>query len=207
MRNINPVFHDALLKARDNGIAPRKFVYITAKRIDNGLPESLGFWSGDEVIDISVISPITGLAEGRTYHGAQNLEVSSFKNTSNLTTQSIDISLTQISPTAQSLLRGHDLRLAKVEVHEIVFEGMRSVSMPECIFLGEVDQAPLTTPSVDGDGEISISCVSDAISMLSIPNPLKSSYEGQKVRNNTDEFGLYASTIANWNIAWGRDYG
>lgn len=42
MRNISPVFHDALLKARDNGIAPRKFVYITAKRLDNGLPERGG---------------------------------------------------------------------------------------------------------------------------------------------------------------------
>ena len=53
------------------------------------------------------------------------------------------------------------------------------------------------------DGDITISCVSAAISMLERSNPVKSSYEGQK-RRSGDEWGLYSSTIATWTIPWGQ---
>lgn len=207
MRDISPIFHQALIDAQDNSIKPRKFVYVTGKLISNGSPATLGFWSGDDDINISVLSPITGLLEARTYYGQQNLEVSPIVRSSDLTIQQVDVSLTQLSPVAQQLIREYDIRLGKIEIHEIVLDGLMPVSPPEIIFLGEIDKAPLTTPSIGQDGEIKITAVSDAISMLTITNPMKSSLEGQKSRDVNDHWGIYSSTIKTWDIPWAREKG
>lgn len=205
MRSISPLFHDALLNARDKGITPCQFVYITAKQRSDQLPVSIGIWGGDEDINISVLSPVTGLLEARTYYGQQNLEVSPIVRSSDLNIQQVNITMTHLSPVAQRISREYDVRLGKVEIHEIVMDGLMPVSPPEPIFLGEIDQAPLTTPSVGGDGQIELTAVSDAISMLTISNPLKSSLEGQKSRNPSDDWGLYSSTISTWDIPWARE--
>lgn len=205
MRNISAAFFNALNASRDTGISPRQFVWFTVKDRATGLPVNAGFWTGDEDIAITVISPITGLPEGRTYFGAQNLFISPIVRVTDATIQSVSISLSQISPAAQQLIRGYDARLGKVEIHEMLIQPRSNqvVSPPEIVFLGEVDKSPITTPSIGEDGSLDITAVSDAISMLSIKNPAKSSAEFQLRRNPNDSFGRYSSTIATWNIPWG----
>ena len=207
MRDINPNFLAALSQSRDTGLEPRRFLFIQAKRIDNGEQVSIGFWTGDDDINISVISPITGNLEARQYYGAQNLSISPIARNSKLETEEITATLNNISIEAQTAVRGYDLRLAKAEIHEIVFNGREPVSPPECVFLGEVDSAPLNTPDINSEGNISVTMVSDAISALSISNPLLSSYEGQKLRNANDTYGLYSSTLGKWIVPWGKKAG
>ncbi|MBB3288153.1 MULTISPECIES: hypothetical protein [unclassified Rhizobium] len=205
MKNTSSAFLAALSGARDSALVPRQFVWFTAKALDTGAPVSLGIWTGDEDINISVISGVTGLPEARTYYGASNLSVGEIARTSDLTVQTVSIKLSQIATAAQQLVRGYDLRLAAVEIHDMAFDiaSRQPVSAPEIAFLGLVDGAPIKTPSVGNEGDITIKCVSAAISMLDRPNTVKSSYEGQK-RRNGDEWGLYSSTIANWTINWGQ---
>ena len=205
MRNIDPNFMAALSSAPETGLEPRRFLFINAREISTGSPVTIGFWTGDEDINISVISPVTGATDARSYYGTQNLTFSPLARNSNLETVEVTATLTQISAAAQTAVRGYNLRLAKAEIHEAVFSGKNPVSSPECIFLGEIDSAPLTTPEVGGDGNISITMVSDAISMLSISNPLLSSHEAQKLRNVNDTFSIYASTIREWDVPWGQN--
>ncbi|MBB3452311.1 hypothetical protein FHT86_000567 [Rhizobium sp. BK313] len=205
MKNITSAFLAALTGARDTGLVPRRFVWITGKSFDTGDVASIGLWTGDDDIDISVISGITGVSEGRTYYGGLNLQLSPIARTADLTVQTVTITIGQIAPVAQQLLRGYDLRLAPVEIHDMTFDPVtrQPSSAPEISFLGIADGAPIKTPVVGQDGDIEISAISAAIAMLERNNPAKSSYEGQK-RRSGDEFGLYSSTVANWQIPWGQ---
>ncbi|WP_457662096.1 hypothetical protein [Sinorhizobium medicae] len=206
MRNITAALLTAITNARENGIVPRTLIYVTAKNRVIGLPESVGVWSDHEDANITVLSGITGLPETRLYHGAGALlEVSEIPRVSDLTIQTVTIGLSQIANVSQQLVREYDVRLAKVEIHQVLLDPKSGqlVSVEAPVFLGEVDGAPITTPAVGGEGSIELKVISDAISMLTRTNPRKSSYEAQK-RRQGDEWGLYSGTVATWKIPWGQ---
>jgi hypothetical protein len=205
MKNITSAFFAALTGARDRGLVPRRFVWIKGKSFDTGVINPIGLWTGDDDINITVVSGITGLPEARTYYGGLNLQVSPIARTADLTIQTVTITIGQIAPVAQQLVRGYDLRLAPVEIHDMAFDTVtrQPSAAPEIAFLGITDGAPIKTPAVGQDGNVEISAISAAIAMLEHTNPAKSSYEGQK-RRSGDEFGLYSSTVANWQIPWGQ---
>jgi hypothetical protein len=205
MRNIPTAFFNALNNVRDTGAIPRQFAYFTAKNRSTGSPVYIGFWKGDEDITISVVNPFTGLQEGRTYFGAQNLNISEIVRVTDMTTQTINVSLSQISPAAQQLFRDYDIRLAKVEIHEILLDtnSRQPVATPIAVFIGEVNASPVTTPAIGEDGSLSIDAVSDAIAMLSISNPAKSSAEFNRRRLANDTFGQFAGTVSTWKVPWG----
>ncbi|MGO4854927.1 hypothetical protein [Phaeovulum sp. W22_SRMD_FR3] len=140
----------------------------------------------------------------RRYIGGVNLTVGDISYVSDLTIQSVEISLSQIAEAAQYLLRGFDARLARVEIHEMTLDPETGLfaAAPELVFLGLIDQAPLTTPAAEGEGAITLTAISEPISMLSRINPRKSSYHGQAQRQN-DQWGRYASSISSWNLKWG----
>ena len=205
MKNPDPNFLGALQGARDNGLSIRSLVYFSVKKFD-GTPIELGVWTGDEDISIAVVSGITGQMVTRNYYGFGLIEdIDPIPRVSDLTIQTVTISLSQIAGVTQQLARGYDIRLGKVEIHRAILDrkSRRPVSAPELDFLGEIDGSPIDTPQVGEEGSIQIRAVSDAISMLERKNPLKSSYEGQK-RRGGDEMGKYASTVATWDIPWGQ---
>lgn len=195
----------ALVSARDHGIVPRRLVYFYAKERDTGNPVELGVWTGDEDMSIEVISGTTGSVVSRSYYGALNLVVPEIPRVSDMTIQSVTISMSQIADITQALVRGYDLRLGKVEIHDLLLDpaSRLPVAPAEIAFLGEIDAAPINTPAAGEEGDISITIVSDAISMLARTNPQKTSYEGQKRRSN-DQWGKYKSTVAAWTVPWGQ---
>ena len=81
MKNITSAFFAALTGARDKGLVPRRFVWITGKDLASGAPASIGLWTGDDDINITVTSGVTGLPEARTYYGGLNLQVSPIPRT------------------------------------------------------------------------------------------------------------------------------
>lgn len=205
MKNPDPNFLAALQSARDNGLSIRSLVYFSVKTFD-GTPVELGVWTGDEDISVSVVSGITGQMVTRNYYGNGLVsDIDPIPCVSDLTIQTVTITLSQIADITQQLARGYDIRLGKVEIHRVALDrkSRRPVSAPELDFMGEIDGSPIDTPQIGEDGGIQIHAVSDAISMLTRKNTLKSSYEGQK-RRSGDEFGKYASTVATWDIPWGQ---
>lgn len=210
MRDVDPSFLAALQNARERGIVPRKLVTVTGKEFVSGEAERLSFWTGDEDLTMTVNSGLNGLPSNRLFYGNVNMMVSPIARVSTLTIQTVTISFSQIAAPVQQLVRGLDIRLAKVEIWEALLDPTSRflVSVPPLVFLGEVAGSPITTPSIGGEGGVEISAQSDAIAMLTRKNPLKSSFEAQKRRssnpNNPDEWGKYSAVVKQWEVPWGR---
>ncbi len=49
MRNVNPAFMSALPQARDRGIVPRRFLFVTAKDRATGAPAGIGLWTATRI--------------------------------------------------------------------------------------------------------------------------------------------------------------
>ncbi len=205
MRNSATAFNNAMAIAQDTGLAPRQFVYVkNVKPFGGGAAASFGFWTGDDDAIFTVIDGGTGLPVERSYYGAVNMVVDNIPRVSDMTVQSIQIEVGQIATATELLVRGYDVRLAKVEIHEMALDpaSRLPISDPEIVFLGQIDGAPIETPSAGEDGVITFSINSDAMSMLARVNPRKSSFQSQK-RRADDRWGKYAGTVKNWPIKWG----
>ncbi|WP_265518973.1 hypothetical protein [Nitratireductor luteus] len=206
MRNPNPAFAAALTGARDRGILPRKFFWVTVRDRVDGSEEEVGLWSGDDTITVDVISGQTGLPVTRTYVGGVDLQVGNIPRVSDMTIQTIDVSVSAIDSTVQLMVRGYDARLAPVEIHTGVLDPdtRLPVSPAEVEFLGQIDEAPIETAAVGGESRIPFAVRSDGILMLTRTNPKKRSYEAQK-RRQGDEWGLYANSVGTWRVPWGEE--
>ncbi|MFC6490906.1 hypothetical protein [Nitratireductor sp. GCM10026969] len=206
MRDASPAFVSALIRAREEGILPPKFVWARVKDRGTGDIVETGFWSGDDTVTLDVISGQTGLPETRTYIGGADLQVGSIPRVSNLTIQTVDVSLSAIVPEVQQMVRGYNARLAPLEIHTGLLDPdtRMVVSPPEIEFLGQIDEAPIETAAAGGESRVRFSVRSDAILMLTRKNPRKRSYEGQKRRQN-DQIGRYANVVRTWQIPWGME--
>lgn len=206
MRDIDPAFNTALINARERGIVPRKLVRVTGRSYETDEIEAMAFWSDIEERQIQIASGIDGSVANQLFYGGVALSVSPIPRVLDLTVQSVAITASQIAPAVQTLVRGMDLRLGKVEVWEALLDPTtrQFVSMPPLVWLGEVDGSPIETPSVNGEGSVQINTVSDAISMLTRKNPAKSSYEEQRKRQG-DEWGKYAGANRHWKPHWGAE--
>lgn len=205
MKSSNTTFNNAMAVAQDTGIIPRQFIYVkNVKPFGGGAAQSFGLWTGDDDATFTVIDGETGLPVDRDYFGAVNMVIDHIPRVSDLTIQSIEIQVSQIATVTELLVRGYDVRLARIEIHEMALDpaSRLPISNPEVVFLGQIDSAPIETPSVGDDGVITFSINSDAMSMLSRVNPRKSSYQSQK-RRLDDRWGKYAGTVKNWPIKWG----
>ena len=205
MRSASLATQLALVDARDKGIVPRDFLWLTVRDLITAEASSFGFWSGDYPVDITVISGTTGLPVTRTYIGDVNLNVGERRRVSNLTMPTLNVSMSAIAPAVQAVLRGYDVRLAKVEVHACLLDTATRlpVDNPEIDFLGEVNSSDIGTAAAGGESLVKLGIVSDAISMLTRKNPRKRSHEGQ-MRRSGDALNRYSNAVANWQVTWGE---
>uniref|UniRef100_UPI001591058C hypothetical protein n=1 Tax=Martelella sp. HB161492 TaxID=2720726 RepID=UPI001591058C len=190
MKNISATFLAALTNARDGGLVVRSLVWVKARDRETGNATPVGFWTGGEDVVLPVIDGETGATVQRAYYGDVNLSLPEIPRVSDMTVQTVDVTLSQIAPEVQQLVRGYDARLAAVEIHQMLLEPRtgQAVGAAEVAFLGLVDGEPIVTPAAGDEGSITLNLISSAISMLARTNPLKSSYEGQK-RRSGDQWG------------------
>ncbi len=205
MKDVSPDFVTALNAARDTGLIVRRFIWLTVKDRETGESEEFGLWTGDDPITTNVISAITGAEVERTFYGDVQLEIGSIARSSDLNIQSVNVSVSQISDLTQQIVREYDTRLATVEINVGLMgaDGIPIVA-PEVEFLGEINEAGISTPRAGGKGGISFTVVSDAISMLTRRNPRKRSHAGQATREN-DQWGRYSNSSAYSRIYWGEN--
>lgn len=201
MRVYDPAFINALSAARDGGIAPRYFLHITAKDRDTGADTPFGLWSGDEDITVNVEIPSGGLSS-RTYLGGCNLTIDGLQYVGDLTDNPVTATMSQIAPAAQELVRGLDARHAYCEIHATSMVGGAFVSVPQLLWVGVVDEAPISTPAAGGEGGISLTIRSELMAQLTATNPAKSSHAHQQRRQAGDDFSKFASTVAARKLTW-----
>lgn len=207
MRLQNAGLVNALIEARNQGVSQRRFLTVWAKeRLNPSITHQVGLWTGDRTISCQVQDGNTGLYETRTFTGGVTLDIPDIPEVSDLTIQSIEISVSQNAEIIDLIAREWDLRLARIELHEAAFQPGTPVMAgePEILFLGVVDKNPITTPAGGSEGSATISIVSSAIMDLQRQNPAKSSYEYQK-RRNFDEWGKYSAKVKTWKLPWGRE--
>lgn len=206
MRDVDPALQAALENAPYVGLVPRRLVYMTGKSFTTGDPTSVAFWTGYDEATFTIESPDDDTDIVRAYVGGVDLQTGSIPLVSDLTIQTISIGMNALHPQVQNFVRGSDLRLGKVQVHDVVLssQSRNPVSTAALVFLGEIDGSPIDLPGAnDGEATVTIRATSDVISMLSRTNPAKASYQEQKLRSG-DEFAVYAATVATWQVSWGQ---
>lgn len=204
MQNLDPNFIASLQATREIGIAPVYFVWIEATNRSTGATETMGLWSGDEDIAQNVQTPTGGLAT-REYLGRVNLSVADLKLVADLTDEPVTVSMSQIAPATQQLVRGYDVRLAYCEIHATSRVGGVFSSVPQLQFIGIVDDLEIGTPQVGGEGNIGLVVRSELMTQMLAPNPAKSSDSHQKRRQANDRFSEYSGTVQARKVQWRRD--
>ncbi|WP_444452575.1 hypothetical protein ACTTAI_16365 [Rhodobacter capsulatus] len=201
MQTLDASLIASLSAARDTGIAPAWFVSIIAKDRDTGAAQRVGLWSGDEDITLNVPMP-GGLTESRVYIGGCNLDVSGIQYVADLTDNAVTVTMSQIAPAAQEIVRGLDVRMAYVEIHATTWTGGALTSAPQLQWIGIVDTGPISTPAAGSEGGISLSVRSEIMVQLQAVNPAKSSDSHQRRRLSTDRFCEYGGVIGSRDVQW-----
>ncbi|RRH71266.1 hypothetical protein [Falsigemmobacter faecalis] len=204
MRFYDPDFAASLASAREGGIAPATFVHFAARNRETGDVVPLSVWSGDEDLTLT-LQAADGSLVSRTYVGGCGLRVEGMIYGADLTDRPVSVSLSQIAPFAQSLARGHDLRLAQCEIHATTWTRGALTSAPQIEWIGIVDDGPIATPAAGSEGAISITVRSELMAQLLAINPAKSSDEHQRRRSPTDGFSKYAAAIRTRSVQWYKE--
>ena len=201
MRVFTSAFSASLMEAQNQGISPIWFFYLEAKTLTTGAVVPFGFWSGDETVSVSVEKPDGSLGV-RSYTGNVNLDIQDLEYVADLTDNAVAVHLSQLAPQVQLAVRGHDVRFAYCEIHATTWNGGVFTSTPQLLWIGTLDEAPISTPDMDNDGAITLSVRSEIMGQLSMMNPAKSSDEHQKRRRANDNFCKYSGTIQTRKIQW-----
>ena len=176
-------------------------VWILARNRSTGEVESMGLWSGDDVVDFTIG------AETRTYYGAGALlEVPDIQASTGLEVRTISLTLAAMSPEVETLIRGYDVRFGAVQIHRAEFGPTGALlGEPERIFKGFVNGAPITTPEIGGTGSAALQCVSHS-RVLTRHGSVTKSDQVQQSRGG-DRFRRYGTLTAAAAIYWGEKKG
>lgn len=201
MRTYDSGFTNSLVEAQDVGIAPAYFLHVVAKHRTTFETQAFNFWSGDDDITLNVELPQGGVVS-RTYIGGANLLIDDLKYVADLTDNAVSASLSHIDPTVQSMVRGYTVRFSYCEIHATSWVKGRLASVPQLQWVGIIDEAPISTPSVGDSGDVQLSIRSELMNQLMVSNPAKSSDEHQRRRDPDDAFCQYSGIIGSRTIQW-----
>jgi hypothetical protein len=186
-------------------ILPRNFVLVSAKSLVDGSIVLFGFTDYGEDVIVNVVDGETGSTVSRTYSGDNSpiLRMDPMPIKIGLEVDTTQVVLSQIHPAVQDMVRGHDVRNAKVQIHRGYLDpnSMLLVAPPRIRRLGQVNGAPILTPEAGSEGSITLKVVSNTREMTRTNSALKSD-ETQRLRSG-DRFRRYSSVVK-WNYWWGE---
>ncbi len=187
-------------------VIPRNFIVCTVRTLDTDEPVIFGFSDFGEDVITNVIDGETGATVSRTFYG-DNAPIRSIDPIPMKIGVEIDttqVVLNQLHPVVQEMVRGHNCRNAKVQVHRGYRDpvSMLLVAAPRCRRLGQINGTPIVTPAVGGQGSVTLKIVSHTRELTRI-NPAKSSDETYRLRSG-DRINQYAGTAGQWPIFWGE---
>lgn len=187
----------------------RDFFWIIAKDGSNN-PVTAGYWNDRNQITVDLVSGQDGNTVTRTYNGTGKLIVADdIPLTSDLSIRTVNVTLSQLNAAIDTLVRGYNLRLAKVEIHRLLFNpDTRAVSteVQQPRLTGFVDGVTITTPKVGTAGSINLKVISHT-QELTRNSSDKRSDSAQHRRLSTDDFYKYAGQMPDRVIFWGQEHG
>lgn len=202
MKTFAPEYQAALAARR---LLPRDFLSITARNRTTGEPETVNFWSDVSSVQALVLDPDTGIPVLRSYRGAGILiQISDIPAIAGVTVQRVTIRMSQLDEQVEQAVRLYDVKQARVEIHTGLLdpESRKLVSPAEPLFVGFIDEAPITTPAEGEDGGITLTCTSHT-QELARSNPATRSHADQQVRAPGDDFFIDAAVVGDQDHYWG----
>lgn len=204
MRTVSPATADALQNAPNSGIKPRTLILFTAKELGTGVEVPFGFHTDIDTLAIDVRNGETGLDETHTYFGDGAVKsVSRIPLVVGLTVRRVTIELSNIHEQVNLMVRGHDVRNAKVQIHRGLRDPITNewVDVADCHFMGTVTRADPQRPGVGGDGGISVD-VAGIVTELTRTNPAKMA-DSFQVSRSSDRFFRYVDIMGDTKVVWG----
>lgn len=176
----------------------RVLVWIEARDHDTGNAKPMGIWDGRDNQQFEVAGEL------RPFFGAGNIqELAVFKSEAGLVVQSYSLPLAAFSPEVRELLRGRDVRFAKLQIYLVSFDPETGAQLGvERIFTGFIDGAPETIGEAGGDARATLNLVSNA-RLLTRKVPVLKSHAAQSKRDG-DAFFKYADVSGSVPVFWGR---
>lgn len=201
MRTFTANLAARLASAQDTGIEPAMFITVFARHRTTHALTTFGFWTGDETITVQVETETGGLVS-RTFIGGVNLSVTEIAYVGNLTDNAVNVGLSQLSPDVQSRVRGYTVRFAQCFIYGTSWVEGLLISEPQLLWVGVVDEAPVSTPEVDSEGSIVLGVRSEIMNQLMTRNSAKSSNSHQLRRQASDSFSQYSGIVETWKVQW-----
>lgn len=176
-------------------------LWVSALNRETEAVERIGFWTGVDHREFTIDG------QARLYYAAGAfLKMEPIRRRTGLQVQTQRISLSQIAPEVQMLIRGYEPRHAPVEVHRALFEPLSEnlVDEPHVLLRGYIDKVTLTTPAKNEGGSVSIDIATEA---RSLTKPLQRfrSDATLKERRPGDGFRQYASMAESVDTPWGQE--
>lgn len=206
MRDITPETYEALQARR---LVARDFIWFVVKDRDSGAAVTDGYWSDVGEVSAQVIDPNSGGVVTRTFHGALGLiQISDIPLVSNITVQTVQVKLSQISERINDLIRGYECKQGHVQIWRGLFDPdtrlLVSPATPR--FVGFIDNIDVNTPAENEDGGVILTCVSHTQEMTRY-NPDTRSDSSQRLRAANDNFFQDTTVVGGWQHFWGRASG
>lgn len=190
-------------------VSARVFAWIVARDRDTGDPVEYGFWTGFGTVSVDVVDAVTGATETRSFVGSGALlTVGSIRLSADIAVRTVDVDVSPIHPTVETMLRGSDVRNAPIQIYRGYLDpdSRALVAAPKARFVGTVDGAPITVPAEGGESSSRLRCVSTTRE-LTRTNPDVRSHESQQARHAGDDFYIDVAVVGDWDLSWGQKRG
>lgn len=188
----------SFLSTRPDAVRVHTLVWITAKDRLTGIAESIGLWNGLDHQTFDIGGP-------RAYLGAGNiLGLERITYASGLDVRMHEITFSALSPDIDQAIRAYDARLAPIEVHGLLIDPLTNamIGAPWMALRGWIDEVIITTPSVGGEGSVSVK-IASAARALTRTLSLKRGDASQQ-RRGGDRFRRYAEISGTGGDPWGE---
>lgn len=151
-------------------------IHVRSRDLTTGDPYPIGLWTGDDHETLTVEG------EARLYYGAQGeVTIPNIAYGSGTDIVSDEITM-PVSPEAEILVRGTNLRFAPIEMHCALYDAEDGDLLDvRRFFKGTIDGAPILTPALNGVASFSLKMVSSARAGT-MTTKAKKSDQSQRIR-------------------------
>lgn len=181
------------------GLVAHRLVWITAKNTATQMLETIGIWSGEDDVSLTV----EGVS--RTYSGAGALlGVEQVIAGTGLDVRTLQVQLAAVAPEVEDLVKGYDTRFAPVEIHRAIFRAdtRQLVGAPHRSFRGMINSIEFPKAEPGGPSACVVSVASETRA-LTRTLASKKSDETFKAGGG-DSFRQYTDVSGSVPIFWGE---
>ena len=188
----------AYLSSR-GGMVAHRLVWITARNLSTDSLESLGLWSGEQDIAVTIAGQV------RAYTGAGvMLEAENIVSAAGLGVRMVQLGLSAVSAQVEDIVKGYQTRFAPIEVHRAFFvpETGALVAAPHRMFRGVINSVEFTDAAAGENPACVIECASAARDLTRTLAVKKS--DASQRRRADDRFRRYGDISGVVPIYWGE---